>query len=101
MVSPLTYIYEYMRLQEEHAKNKARLDFEAHYGKIEPQESDFDGWPRISEVSKRTGLNKGVVSRLLDTGELRDNKLTGNLRRVDPSSVLTYCGDKGITYNET
>lgn len=61
----------------------------------------FEGWFRITDAANDTGLNKGVISRLLDEGKLKDNGLTGNLRRINPDSLMTYCREHGICLNET
>lgn len=58
-------------------------------------------WPRITEVAKGLGENRGTVSWLIRIGRLKDNGLTDRDRRVDPASVLEYCKSKGLTYIQT
>lgn len=58
-------------------------------------------WPTISKVARGLGEHKGTVSRLISRGKLRDNGLKKTDRRIDPSSVLEYCKEKGIPYHET
>lgn len=58
-------------------------------------------WPTITQVADGLHKNSGVISRLLKQGKLRDNGLENRDRRVDPVSILKYCKDENITYNET
>ncbi len=58
-------------------------------------------WPTITQVADGLNENKGTVSRLIASGDLRDNGKIGTPRRIDPASVLEYCKAKGVTYNDS
>lgn len=62
---------------------------------------DDVNWPRQADVARRLAMTPMQLKRAIEAGELSTNGKSGRASRVDPASVLNYCNQHGLTYNET
>jgi hypothetical protein len=51
---------------------------------------DADKWIKVSEAQRISGINKGVISRAADVGEIKTNGKKGNARRLDAGSFSQW-----------
>ena len=47
-------------------------------------------WFTVSEAAKTAGVNTGIITRAVDTGELLNNAKRGRERRIDPESLARW-----------
>jgi len=67
-----------------------------------PKDKTLKAWPTLSEAERATGINRGVLTRLIEEKRLiQDNGKKGRDRRVDPISLTLYCQVKGIVFEWT
>ena len=49
-----------------------------------------DSWPTVSDTARMLERNKGVISKMVGSGELKDNGKSGSERRINPVSICEY-----------
>jgi hypothetical protein len=71
-----------------------------HTTNITATPTDKDGY-RVTQVAQMLDINKGLIGRMVTSGELTDNGLTGRVRRITAKSLMDYCMKHGIDFTGT
>jgi hypothetical protein len=66
------------------------IDAEADKLEVDGGADDADNWIKVSEAQRISGVNKGVISRAADAGEIKTNGKSRRDRRLDAGSFSQW-----------
>jgi excisionase family DNA binding protein len=59
-----------------------------------PETSSGIDWFTVKEASQTSGVNSGLISRAVDSGELKSNGKSGRERRIDPADLARWMKER-------
>jgi len=67
---------------------------------VAPHSPDEDRWMKQVDVARKLNDSSTAISRLVEAGKLKTNGKRGTDKRIDVLSVVKYCDEHGLSYND-